>query len=80
MIYRDPNDDVHFMEMNPVSARLMQLLKEKKPNTGRGLLLRIAAELNHPRPEVVIAGGADLLQQWRNKGIVVGSVPVAARD
>lgn len=71
VIYRDPDDRVSFMEMNPVTARLVELMRSQ-PDTGRNLLLQIAAELNHPNPEVVINGGADTLRTLRERNIILG--------
>ena len=72
LVYRDADDDVGFLELNPVSARLFALLQEDGDEDGRGVLARIAAELGHPDPQVVIDGGLDILEAWRQRGIVLG--------
>ena len=73
VIYRNEQDDVGFMELNSVSARLMQLLGEQPMKTGEALLGQIAKELNHPNPDVVVQGGHDILKQWRDRKIVLGT-------
>ena len=73
LVYRDPDDEVGFIELNPVSARLLALLQENRKLSGRQALEQIAAELQHPKPEVVIEGGRQILQEWRQRGIVLGS-------
>jgi hypothetical protein len=73
LVYRDGDDAVHFLELNPVSARLFALLRDETGITGRCALERIAGELGHPEPEVVLKGGLDILSQWRNRGIVAGT-------
>ena len=73
LVYRDPDDEVGFMELNPVSARLLALLQEDTNLSGRQALQQIAAELQHPNPEVVIAGGRQILQEWQQRGIVLGT-------
>lgn len=71
VIYRNEDDRVHFLELNPVSARLIELINTQ-PDTGQNLLERIAAELNHPNPEVVVSGGADILRTLRERNIILG--------
>jgi uncharacterized protein len=72
VVYRDAADDVKFMEINTVTARLLELL-ESQPASGRALLQRVAAELNHPDPNTVIAAGHDMLHGLRQRGIVRGT-------
>jgi hypothetical protein len=74
LVYRDPDDEVGFIELNPVSARLLALLKEDTKLSGRQALEQIAAELQHPNPDVVIDGGRQILQEWRQRGIVLGTI------
>ncbi len=73
LVYRDGDDEVAFMELNPVSARLFALLQEDAARNGRQALEQIAAELQHPDPEVVIRGGRQILEEWRQAGIVSGT-------
>ena len=74
IVYRDREDEVGFMQLNPVTARLIQLLDDSDSNmTGRQALEQIATELNHPQPEVIISGGMDTLRQLRKKDIVLGT-------
>lgn len=77
LIYRDADDEVGFIELNPVSARLFSLLQETAHNRGRDLLQRIAEELQHPDPQVVINGGREILEEWRRRDIVLGGRPIA---
>jgi hypothetical protein len=72
MVYRDSGDEVGFMELNAISARLFSLLQDDSSLTGRQALEQIAAELNHPNPEVVIDGGRQILEAWRERDIVLG--------
>ncbi len=75
IIYRDHQDDVGFIQANPVTARLFELLdNEERSLSGERALEQIAQELEHPRPEVIIAGGMDTLRQLWAKDIVLGTV------
>ncbi len=73
LVYRDADDEVGFIEINAVSARLFALLQEAKELTGRQALQQIAAELQHPKPDVVIDGGQQILAEWQRLGIVSGA-------
>ncbi len=73
VVYRDRDDEVGFMEINPVTKRLLEGLEANSGATGRELLTAIAAEMSHPQPEVVINGGLDILENLRNKDIVPGT-------
>jgi len=73
VVYRDRADHVGFMELNPVTARLLELVREEGGRTGRNLLLQIASELRHPEPESVVAGGSQALRELRDRDIVIGT-------
>jgi len=72
VVYRDRNDHVGFLELNPVSARLLELIKEGRDMTGDSLLKTIAGELQHPRPEVVVNGGLEIMQNFMSKDVLLG--------
>ena len=74
LVYRTPDDAIAFLEINAVTQRLLILLEEaSNPQTGREVLGRIAAELGHPDPELVIAFGAGLMEDLRTKGVLLGT-------
>ena len=73
LVYRDRDDEVGFLELNPVSARLFALLQEDAIATGREALERIAGELQHPNPGAVVQGGLAILEEWRKRDIVLGT-------
>lgn len=73
VVYRTRQDQVRFMEINAVSARLLQLIDENPQATGRELLLRIAAELQHPDPEQIVEAGRGMLAGLRERDIILGT-------
>ena len=73
LVYRKLDDSVEFMQLNAVSARLIELMSERSTKTGLQLLEQIATELQHPQPQVVIDGGKGLLQQFRDKEVILGT-------
>ncbi len=73
VVYRDRMDDVHFLQINAVTQRLLQLLKERPALAGRDVLNAIADELSHPDPEAVVAAGEELLGDLRNRNVILGT-------
>lgn len=75
LVYRNRADEVKFMELNAVSALLLQMLKEDRALTGREILADIAKQLRHPKPEVVMQGGSQLLADFRQRDVILGTLP-----
>jgi len=73
VVYRNRNDEVKFMEINPVSARLFYLLEENVNMTGQQALEQITQEMQHPDSEVVMKGGLDALQELQSNSIILGT-------
>lgn len=73
LVYRNSEDEVVFLELNPVSARLLDLLLDASRPTGRTALEQVADELQHPDPQQVVSFGSQLLGEWQNLGIVLGT-------
>ena len=73
VVYRTRQDDVRFMEINAVTARMMQLIEEQPSASGRALLLQIAAELAHPQPGAIVEAGREMLADLRERDIVLGT-------
>jgi hypothetical protein len=72
VVWRTRDDEVKFMEVNAVTARLLELMKRAR-SSGRKLLERIARELKHPQPEGVVREGAAILAGLRERGIILGT-------
>lgn len=77
VVYRDRQGKVHFLEINPVTRRLLELLKENPASGGLDILNRIAGELRHPRPGTVIDFGTRLLQEMHGRDIILGTATAA---
>jgi hypothetical protein len=72
VVYRDRNDKIRFVAINAVTARLLQLLQEQPTLIGLQALQQIAAEMKHPKPDTVINGGKQTLEQLKAQGIILG--------
>ena len=73
VVYRNRNDKVKFMEINPVTARLFNLLDNDENMTGQQALEQIVQEMKHPNPEVAINGGLSTLQELQSNGVILGT-------
>jgi len=73
VVYRDRNDDMGFMLINPVSKRLLELVDADNNESGEQLLNRIAQEMSHPQPGVVVNGGAEILKELAARDIILGT-------
>lgn len=77
VVFRGPDLGIGFLEVNPVTARLLELVSHADgTRSGRELLESIARELAHPNPDTVIGGGRDLLDDLRERGVLLGTRPV----
>jgi len=77
LVYRNREDEIKFMQLNAVSALLIQFMKDDQRRTGHDLLNEIAVTLNHPNPEAVMEGGKKLLQDLLNRDVILGSLPAS---
>lgn len=71
LVYRNQDDSVTFLELNPVSARLIDLLN--KGLTGQIAAEQIAQELQHANPQVVIEGAKALIEDWLQRQVLIHS-------
>ena len=73
LVYRNRGDDVKFMKLNDVSRLLLEMMREDPNSTGRVVLQQVAAAIGHPNPDRVISTGVDLLNDLREKDIILGT-------
>jgi hypothetical protein len=71
-VCRKANDDMDFMELNPVTARLLELIEQNEDASGRELLDKLADEIGFPDREAFIEHGNAALAQMRDAGILLG--------
>lgn len=70
LVHRTPRDAIAFLELNPVTARLVHLIQNNAGRTSRELLEQIADELGHADPGPVIGGGLEVLAELRKRGVL----------
>ena len=72
LVLRDRADRMRFIVLNPVSARLLSLL-ETGELSGRAALLKLAEEIHHPDPEIMLRFGMDILQNLHAEQAILGT-------
>jgi hypothetical protein len=71
-ICRKANEDMDFMELNPVTARLLELIESNESESGRDLLQNLAQEINYPDVEALVTHGASAMEDMRRAEILLG--------
>lgn len=74
VVYRNAAELVEFVEINPVTHRLLTLLGNA-PNSGESACRQLADELQHPDPARLQAFGSALLEDFHRQGIILGVQP-----
>ncbi len=73
-IYRDPDDKVRFVEVNAMTAQLLErLLDNPERRSGEQLLRQLATDTGYPDVGAFVRHGSQLLQELRDSGIIAGS-------
>ncbi len=70
---RDNNDKVQFIEINSITARLIELTQEGL-STGKQILLELAAAMHYGDHETILPFGTDMLKQLEQQHIIIGSL------
>jgi len=71
-VCRRSNDDMDFMELNPVTARLLDVIAENERATGREILAALATEIGYEDTEAFIQHGKATIEQMRDAEIIIG--------
>lgn len=73
-LYRDSDDKVHFLELNAVTAALLEAMEDNKDDkSGEELLRQLAETIHYPDVGALISHGADALGQMRQLAILTGT-------
>lgn len=71
-ICRKANDDMDFMELNPVMARLLEMIDENVKLTGRELLVQLGEEIGYSDMNTLLQHGREAMEQMREAEILIG--------
>lgn len=72
LVYRNTEDSVKFIELNPATYQLITLLQQSAI-TGEQALTMIANDINARHPESITQFGLEILEHLRSQGVVLGT-------
>ena len=73
-IYRRVSDNVHFLELNPITAGLLEAIEQnEEAQTGEQLLRSLAERISYADVDALIQHGAAALDEMRQLEILTGT-------
>lgn len=73
-VYRRSNDSVGFLELNPMTAKLLEAIDNNDQRlTGEALLRALADEINYADADALVQHGAAALEEMRQLEILTGT-------
>ena len=75
LVWRQADFSIRFMQLNEISMLLVQKMKEDTNMSGLELLEAIVDSIKHPKPEVVVQAGTALLNELKEKQVILGTRP-----
>jgi len=71
IVYRGADDEVHFIEITPLTYRLLAMIEEHESMVVSDCLQQLIQETQHPNPELMMSAGLRILTELAEKMIVV---------
>jgi hypothetical protein len=75
IVYRDPKDEVHFLEITPVTYQLLAMIQEHPGHTAFAYLNSVVEKLQHSQPDTIYQSGLKIVQDLAGKHILLSDVP-----
>ena len=72
-LYRDSDDQVGFLELNAVTAALLDAIEQSDELSGESILRQLAADIDYPDADALVQHGAAALQEMRQLEILAGT-------
>lgn len=73
VVYRDPQDEVRFLETNAMTILLLELLDGER--SGAHALTELGKRTSSPNMDKVLVQGAQTLNRLRDRSIIIGALP-----
>lgn len=71
LVFRNADNQVNFVELNPMVYLLLELIKQNM--TGTEALTLLAEKMQHPQPRVIVEFGIGVLKDLMQQGALLGS-------
>jgi uncharacterized protein len=71
IVYRNLDDEVHFIEITPVTYQLLEMIQEQPGQTADAYLKSLTEQLPHPQPDIIYKGGLKIMQDLAAKNIII---------
>lgn len=71
LAYRDLGDEVKFVEINPITYRMLEIIQHQEQITASDCLDIIVNESNHPNPDLLRSGGLQILKEFADKNVIL---------
>ncbi len=73
VVYRDTDNRAAFLDITPITHALLVALADNTEQTTDLILSKLADELQHPDPSIIIDGGLTILNDFISRGIVISA-------
>ena len=73
LVYRAIDDEVNFIQIPPITFRLLQILQQHESISCQDCLSQIAEESAHPEPEKLMQSGLQIIEDLAKKNIIVAT-------
>ena len=70
IVYRNHEDEVNFLEITPLTYRLLEVIQTEGNGLTQTCLAQIATESRHPNPDIIINSGLQILKDLCQKEII----------
>ena len=73
VVYRKPDDELAFMELNGITAALLERIAENEGKPGRELLRELGDEIGYADTDALLEHGRKAMEDLRAAGILLGA-------
>jgi uncharacterized protein len=70
LAYRGTDDEVKFIEINAVTYRMLEIIQERGQVRTEDCLKQLAAESQHPNPDIIVMGGLQIIKDLVEKTVL----------
>lgn len=70
IVYRNVEDEVNFIEITPITYRLLEIIQEHDRPLTIDCLKQVAEEANHPNLDMIIDSGLQILKELADKSVL----------